>query len=55
MIYTRDHPPAHVHIRRQGKKAVIEFKGRVYIRDNFGFHRRELATAQVIVEENHDG
>ncbi len=53
-IYTRDHPPAHVHVIRQGEKVVIEFETEIVVRDNSGIRRRDLSRAVRIVERERD-
>ncbi len=35
-IYTREHPPAHVHVWHQGYEAIIEFRDEIVIRDVTG-------------------
>lgn len=54
MIYTRDHPPPHVHVRRQGIEAVIEINDEPDVRKNEGLNRRDLAIAIQLVEQNHE-
>lgn len=45
MIYVRDHPPPHVHVRARGFETVIEIEDGFVMR-NRGFNRRDL---QIIV------
>jgi len=53
MIYTRDHPPAHVHVWHQGHEAIIEFQDEITARDRgYGFTSRNLMAALEIVEGN---
>ncbi len=52
IIYVNDHPPAHVHIQHQGNWAIIEFENRVFVRKNQGLNRREIAIAEILVEDN---
>lgn len=51
-INTDDHPPAHVHVFNGGNEMVIELEETIRIRDNWGFNRREQATAKLIVSDN---
>lgn len=53
VIYTRDHPPPHVHVWREGHEAIITIDPEPRIRENNGLNRRELAIAVLIVEQNH--
>ncbi len=46
VIYPNDHRPAHVHVIGQGYEAVFELDrpvGGVWLRENYGFARREIA------------
>lgn len=46
VVYPNDHRPAHVHVIGQGHEAVFELNrpaGRVALRENYGFSRRDLA------------
>ncbi len=52
MIYTKDHAPMHVHVKHQGNVAIIEFEDEVTLRNNYGFNRRQLKQALLIVTEN---
>ncbi len=52
MIYTKDHAPMHVHVKHQGNVAIIEFEDEVTLRNNYGFNRRQLQQALLIVTEN---
>lgn len=52
IIYTRDHPPAHVHVFAGRDEMVIEFETDVQIRKNWGFNRRDQAIAKLIVMDN---
>lgn len=52
IINTNDHPPAHVHIWNQGNWVIVEFENGVFVRDNQGLNRREIAIAELIVEDN---
>lgn len=52
-IYTRDHPPAHVHVWHQGYEAIIEFRDEIVIRDgDRRFSRRDIARMIEIIEVN---
>lgn len=45
MIYTNDHRPAHIHVRKGRQQAVFELnypRGPVSLRENYGFPFREL-------------
>jgi hypothetical protein len=53
IIFTNDHPPAHVHVRRSGKAARIRLEP-VEILDSHEFNTRELGKILSIVEENQD-
>lgn len=56
MIYTRDHPPAHVHVWHQGHETIIEFQDEITTRDRGnGFTNRNLMAALEIVESNKQG
>lgn len=52
MIYTQDHPPAHVHVWRSGTSVIIEFDGPLTIRRNDGMRTRDIAIAKALVEDN---
>ena len=54
MIFTRDHEPMHVHVYRQGRKAVIEFAPEVRVRENHGLTRHEVRQAVLLVTDNQE-
>jgi len=54
VINTDDHPPPHVHVKRGGSEAVIEFEGVVEVRDNWGLRREDLRIAFQIVKRNQE-
>lgn len=54
MIYTEDHPPAHVHVLRSGATVIIEFDGPLTIRRSNGMRTRDIAIAKTLVEDNLD-
>ena len=55
MIYTDDHPPAHVHVFRAGEEVIINLGDEVTkpeIRENKGMSNRGMRNALRIVAEN---
>ena len=55
MIYTDDHPPAHVHVFRAGEEVVINLGDEVTkpeIREDKGMSNRGMRHALRIVAEN---
>ncbi len=54
MIYTEDHPPAHVHVSRQGHRVAISFENEIFHRSNTGLSYRDLNIAIRIVRDNRD-
>ena len=55
VIYTDDHLPMHVHIRYQGREAVVNLGTEtesVVLRENRGLNRNQLRRAFEIVENN---
>ena len=53
-IYTRgEHGPAHIHVRLGGREAVIELDP-IRVRDNWGFHDRDLSKVMTLVQEHQD-
>ena len=53
MIFTNDHPPAHVHVFKAGTEAVINLAP-VSIRENYRMSPKNLRKAVDIVTENQD-
>ena len=53
VIFSNDHPPAHVHVRRSGKVARIRLEP-VETLHNHGFNTRELGAILTIVQDNQD-
>ncbi len=53
VIFSNDHPPAHVHVRRSGKVARIRLEP-VEALHNHGFNTRELGNILTIVQDNQD-
>lgn len=51
MIFTNDHPPAHVHVRRAGNEARISLDP-IEVMDNYGFRNREIKQILRIIEDN---
>lgn len=49
-IYRRDNPPAHVHVKREGKEAIIGLLAPYALIENWGFDENELAEIMAIVE-----
>ena len=57
MIYTRDHPPAHVHVWKAGAEIVINLgaeRGKPWVRDNNGARQKVERQALMIVSEQQD-
>ena len=55
MIYTRDHPPAHVHVWKAGGEAVIDLGGDAAapsVRDFKKMRKESVRKAVRMVEEN---
>lgn len=50
-IYTKDHPPAHVHVFSSGNEAKVGLEP-VEILDNWGFNNREVKAILELVTEN---
>lgn len=53
MIYTHDHPPAHVHVVAAGKEAKVSLDP-IAIIENGGYNRRELSEVASLVERNRE-
>jgi hypothetical protein len=51
VIFTNDHPPAHVHVRHSGKVARVRLDP-IEELHNQGFNTREMGVILSIVEEN---
>ncbi len=51
IIFTNDHPPAHVHVRRAGNEARVGLEP-VVLLDNYGFSSREVKQILQIVRDN---
>lgn len=57
MVYSRDHPPPHVHVITPAGKAKILVEGNAGHPElvwNFGLARRELATALALIDRHKD-
>ena len=55
MVYSRDHPPPHVHVvapRGQAKVLVDGPEGHPRLVWNLGLSRRELAQALAVIEDH---
>ncbi len=55
MIYTKDHPPAHVHVWKAGVEVVINLGNgytRVSVRENRGMSTKNIVKAVRIVGNN---
>lgn len=52
IIFTSDHPPAHVHVRREGKLAKVRLEPIQFERTG-GFNRGEQSRILEIVREKH--
>jgi hypothetical protein len=55
MIYTDDHPPAHVHVRKAGGEVVINLgddETPPSIREVHGMKKQDTRKAVIIVEDN---
>jgi hypothetical protein len=49
VVYPNDHRPAHVHVIGDGHEVVFELNcpaGPVTLRENYGFHARDLVRIQ---------
>lgn len=53
MIFTNDHPPAHVHVFKAGTEAVINLAP-VGIRENYRMSPKNLRKSVNIVSDNQD-
>ena len=51
IIFTKDHPPAHVHVKRAENAARVRLEP-VEIMDSIGFNTRELSRILTITQEN---
>jgi len=51
MIFTNDHSPAHVHVRRAGNEARINLDP-IEVMNNYGFSNREIKQILRIIEDN---
>jgi hypothetical protein len=49
VIYTRDHPPAHVHVQSAEKEARITLNP-VEVMDNWGFNPREIRAILKLIQ-----
>ena len=52
MIYTRDHPPAHVHVWKAGTQVLINLgdeQTRVSVRENRGMSAKHILKVLLIV------
>lgn len=50
-IYTNDHPPAHVHVKRDNAEARITLDP-IEVKNNWGFNNRQIKRIVEIVQEN---
>ncbi|MCC7451058.1 MAG: DUF4160 domain-containing protein [Anaerolineae bacterium] len=51
IVFTHDHLPAHVHVRRAGNLARVKLDP-VEVMSNYGFNTRELSKILEIVRDN---
>ena len=51
IIFTKDHPPAHVHVKHGDNAARIQLVP-VAVMDSFGFNSRELNKILLLTREN---
>lgn len=57
VIYPNDHRPAHVHVIEADREALFVLgcaTGKVRLRENYGFARRELTTIEKVLAEHVD-
>jgi hypothetical protein len=52
-LYTKDHPPAHVHVFNGDNEARVGLEP-VEIMDNWGFNNRETKAILELVQANHE-
>ena len=55
VIYTDDHLPMHVHVKYQGREALINLGNEnenIFLRENRGLNRNQLRQALEIIETN---
>ena len=52
-FFTKDHPPAHVHVFNGDNEAKVALEP-VTILDNWGFNNREIKAILELIEENQD-
>jgi hypothetical protein len=50
--YTKDHPPAHVHVFEGENEAKVGLNP-VAMLDNWGFNNREIGRILALIEDNH--
>lgn len=53
IIFTSDHPPAHIHVRRDGKLAKVSLDTLEFERDG-GFNKGEQSKITEIIRANFD-
>ncbi len=53
VIYTRDHAPAHVHVKSAGKEARIALDP-VEVMDNYGFKPGEIRAILKLIQAHQD-
>jgi len=53
-LYTDDHLPIHVHIRKGGSEAKVVLVPETSIKDNYGFKSKELRQLLNITVEHHE-
>ena len=51
IIFTNDHPPAHIHVRRAGKKARVRLEP-VELLNDYGYSSREIKQILKLVQDN---
>jgi hypothetical protein len=52
-LFTKDHPPAHVHVFNGDNEAKVSLEP-VAIMDNWGFNNREVRAILELIEENQE-
>lgn len=50
-LYTKDHPPAHVHVVHEDKEAKLSLEP-IAVLDNWGFNSRELSKITALITEH---
>ena len=53
-IYSNEHRPIHVHVRKGGGEAVFEIEPSVELRESHGLKLADLSKAQKLAEQRRD-